>query len=88
VPNWKKYKRWERVRHFAEKQMKRAYFQGGNCGVTCPKCKQPEWLSNGIRTKDIDDGTTLIRCLSCEHEWLTVFSPAGFIPIPKPNNNQ
>ena len=87
MPNWNKYKRWEKVRYFAEKQMEKAYFAGGNSSSTCMNCKQHEHLGNSFWSKDNDDGSTVRGCTNCGHEQLTVFTPVGFVPVDGTTND-
>ena len=79
--DWKSWLFWSRAKTFTENKMRKAWFRGGNCDSCCPRCKRWESLGNVIKTTPLEDGSDHRVCEACGHEWLAIFTPAGFIPV-------
>jgi len=78
---WRKWSFWSSAKEIAERKMKDAWMEGGNCDSCCPQCKQWESVGNTIETKTNDDGSEARTCSNCGYTWKAIFTPAGFIPV-------
>lgn len=80
-----KWKFWNNIVKYAEKQRQKAYMLGpdnrGNCDSKCPKCNLWESSGNIIYTESQKDGSELRTCNNCGHTWRAIFTPAGFIEV-------
>ena len=77
----KRYLFWKKVKTFAENKMQDEHLKYRGSDSACPRCKKWESQGNTIYTEDLEDGTDKRTCTNCKHEWLAIFTPAGFIPI-------
>lgn len=79
--NIKKWNFWNKVKRFTEKQMHKAWMEGGNCDSCCTRCNQWESLGNIIQTESLADGSEKRKCGNCGKEWIALFTPAGFVEV-------
>lgn len=83
-----KYKFWSAIKELADKGMKENYLKPhGGSDSACPKCNIWESQGNKIYTEALQDGSDKRTCSNCDHEWHAIFTPAGFIQIDHPNDN-
>ena len=78
---WKKWYFWDKVKTHAERKMKDAWMDGGNCDSCCPRCKQWESKGNTIETVSNEDGSEQRTCTNCGNEWKAIFTPVGFVQV-------
>ena len=66
---------------YVQKKKKAAYLTAHGMDSACPHCGQ--WESDGITitNTDLEDTSTMRKCSACDHEWQTVFTPFGFVPV-------
>lgn len=77
-----RYKFYSWLKKIAEKGMYDNYLKPhGGSDSCCPNCKTWESHGNTITTEPLEDGSDLRKCGACKHEWLAIFTPAGFIPV-------
>ncbi|MGI4991011.1 hypothetical protein ACRXCV_00135 (plasmid) [Halobacteriovorax sp. GFR7] len=57
------------------------YLDEHGCDSCCPNCEMWESDGNVINTEPLEDGTDQRTCTNCNHTWLAIFTPAGFIPL-------
>ena len=77
-----RYKIFKWIKGFADRQMKDNYLEpNGGCDSCCPSCEEWEYQGNKIKTEPLSDGSDKRTCGKCHHEWLAIFTPAGFIPV-------
>lgn len=77
-----RYKFFKWLKGFADKQMQENYLKPhGGCDSACPNCKEWESQGNRITTEINCKDTDKRKCHKCNHEWLAIFTPAGFIPV-------
>lgn len=77
-----RYKFFKWLKGFSDKQMRENYLKPrGGCDSCCPNCKEWEYQGNKIVTEPLEDGSNKRTCGKCGHEWLAIFTPAGFVSI-------
>jgi hypothetical protein len=76
------YKIFKWLKAFSDKKMRENYLKPhGGCDSCCPNCREWESQGNLIATPPLEDGSDSRICGKCHHEWLTIFTPAGFAPL-------
>ena len=76
-----RYKFFKWLKKIADKGMKDNYLKPyGGMNSCCPNCKEWESSGNFITTIPLKDGSDERTCGKCEHKWLAIFTPFGFIP--------
>jgi aldehyde:ferredoxin oxidoreductase len=79
----KRYKFYKWLLKLAEQGMKDNYLKPrGGCDSCCPRCSRWESSGNKITTVPLNQYTDKRTCSACGYEWIGIFTPAGFIPVP------
>ncbi len=78
------YKIAKKIHEISNNVMKKTFLlPRGGCNSCCPKCKKWEHQGNIIKTTYFNDDIEKRNCGNCGHEWLAIFTPAGFVEVEK-----
>ena len=79
-----KYKIAKKINEISDRVMRSNFLlPRGGCDSCCPKCKKWEYQGNKIETRYFDNDLDKRTCGNCGHDWLAIFTPAGFVEVKK-----